>query len=148
MAHFAQIKDNVVIQVIVVGNCDIGGCIGEENVPAELWIAEDHANCGDLEFPDTEVKGQEFIASIGIDGDWLQTSINHRFRKIFASIGGTYDKEKDVYIIPKPHESWSLDEDGDWQAPVPEPDNGELHFWVEEDQRWMDVSHEPPSPTT
>lgn len=35
MAHFAQIENNTAAQVIVIGNCDIGGCIGEESVP--LW---------------------------------------------------------------------------------------------------------------
>ena len=98
MAHFAKIEENIVTQVIVVGNCDIGGCIGEESVPAELWIAEDHANCGDLEFPDTEVKGQEFIASIGIDGDWLQTSYGNNFRGTYAGPGFSYDLENDVFV--------------------------------------------------
>lgn len=100
MAHFAKIEGNVVTQVIVVGNCDIGGCIGEENVSAELWIAEDHANCGDLEFPDTEAKGQEFIASIGIDGDWLQTSYGNNFRGTYAGPGFSYDPENDVFVGP------------------------------------------------
>lgn len=100
MAHFAKIEGSVVTQVIVVGNCDIGGCIGEENVSAELWIAEDHANCGDLEFPDTEVKGQEFIASIGIDGEWLQTSYNGGFRGTYAGIGFSYDPKNDVFVGP------------------------------------------------
>jgi len=100
MAHFAKIEDNIVTQVIVVGNCDIGGCIGEENVPAESWIAEDHANCGNLDFPDTEVKGQEFIASIGIDGDWLQTSYGNSFRGIYAGVGFSYDSENDIFVVP------------------------------------------------
>lgn len=100
MAHFAKIEDSIVTQVIVVGNCDIGGCIGEENVPAELWIAEDHINCGNLDFPDTEVKGKEFIASIGIDGDWLQTSYGNSFRGTYAGIGFSYDSENDVFVGP------------------------------------------------
>ena len=100
MAHFAKIENNIVTQVIVVGNCDIGGCIGEENVPAELWIPENHADCGDLEFPDTEVKGQEFISSMGIDGDWLQTSYGNNFRGTYAGIGFPYDLENDVFVGP------------------------------------------------
>jgi hypothetical protein len=100
MAHFAQIENNTVTQVIVIGNCDIGGCIDEENVPAELWIAEDHINCGDLDFPDTEVKGQEFIASLGLDGAWLQTSYGNNFRGMYAGIGFTYDAELDEFVSP------------------------------------------------
>ena len=51
MAHFAQVTDNIVRNVIVIDNSDCGG--------------------GD--FPDSEPIGQAFISSIGIDGDWLQT---------------------------------------------------------------------------
>ena len=100
MAHFAKIEDGFVTQVIVVSNCDIGGCIGEDNVPAESWIPEDHTNCGDLEFPDTETNGQDFIASIGIDGQWLQTSYNNNFRGTYAGLGFTYDPELDEFVPP------------------------------------------------
>jgi len=58
MAHFAQVQDNIVRDVIVIDNSD----------------------CGGGEFPESEPIGQEFIADIGIDGDWLQTSYNNNFR--------------------------------------------------------------------
>jgi hypothetical protein len=102
MAHFAKIEDNIVRNVIVLNNCDIGGCIGEDNFPDELWIPEDHASCGELEFPDTESIGQKFIISLGIDGDWLQTSYGNNFRGTFAGIGYTYSLELDEFIAPVP----------------------------------------------
>ena len=100
MAHFARIEDGIVREVIVVGNCDIGGCVGEEGLPAGMWIPEQHADCGDLEFPDTEPVGQAFIASIGLAGKWKQTSYNGNFRGTYAGIGFTYDSVNDVFVAP------------------------------------------------
>jgi hypothetical protein len=76
MAHFAQIADSIVQRVIVVSNNDCGG--------------------GD--FPESEPVGQAFIASVGLDGEWLQTSYNNNFRGVFAGIGYTYDAELDKFV--------------------------------------------------
>lgn len=78
MAHFAQINGNYVTDVIVVANAD----------------------CGDLPFPDSEPVGQAFIASIGIEGVWLQTSYNGNFRGTYAGIGYTYDPALDQFVPP------------------------------------------------
>jgi hypothetical protein len=56
-----------------------------------------------------------------LGGRWVQTSYNGNFRKKFAGIGDTYHEEGDVFIVPQPFPSWSLDENYDWQAPVPKP---------------------------
>lgn len=69
MAHFAQITNGVVAQVIVVSNDDCGG--------------------GD--FPQSEPVGQTFIASLGLQGEWLQTSYHANFRAKYAAIGDTWD---------------------------------------------------------
>jgi hypothetical protein len=79
MAHFAEISGNTVTQVIVVSNDD----------------------CGNLEFPASEPVGQEFIASIGLDGVWKQTSYNHNFRGRYAGIGYRYDSELDEFVAPE-----------------------------------------------
>ena len=79
MAHFALIKDGIVLDVIVVSNDD----------------------CGGGEFPESESIGQAFIASLGIPGDWLQTSYNGNFRGEYAS-GCLYDEQLDAFIRPKP----------------------------------------------
>jgi hypothetical protein len=70
MAHFAQIDDrNKVVRVINIANDDCGG--------------------GD--FPSSEPIGQAFIASLGISGQWLQTSYNANFRGKYAGIGDLWD---------------------------------------------------------
>lgn len=83
MAHFAKIdENNVVEQVIVVGdnNCDGG------------------------QYPESEPVGQAFIASLGLEGTWLQTSYNHNFRGSYAGIGMVYDSVNDVFTIPEVEE--------------------------------------------
>ena len=77
MAHFAEVDEyQIVRNVIVVDNDDCGG--------------------GD--FPDSEPIGQAFIAAIGIDGEWLQTSYNNNFRGTYAGQGMTYDPTLDEFV--------------------------------------------------
>lgn len=78
MAHFAKVENGLVTQVIVVNN----------------------ETLGNLEFPDSEPVGQEFIASLGLDGKWKQTSYNGNFRGVYAGAGDTYDFELDVFVAP------------------------------------------------
>lgn len=78
MAHFAKVENGIVTQVIVVNNETLGY----------------------LEFPESEPVGQEFIASIGFDGTWLQTSYNGNFRGLYASSGFTYNAELDEFVAP------------------------------------------------
>ena len=82
MAHFAQIINGIVQQVIVLADSD----------------------CNGGTFPASEEAGQAFIASIGIDGEWLQTSYNHNFRGVYAGIGYIYDAELDEFVPPAPSE--------------------------------------------
>lgn len=78
MAHFAKIENGVVQTVIVVSNADCAG--------------------GD--FPASESAGQAFIASIGLAGEWKQTSYHANFRGKYAGIGDTYDAEADEFVSP------------------------------------------------
>jgi len=79
MAHFAQVDEyQIVHNVIVIDNSDCAG--------------------GD--YPDSEPIGQAFIASIGIEGDWLQTSYNNNFRGTYAGQGMTYDPTLDEFVSP------------------------------------------------
>ena len=116
MAHFAQIENGTVTQVIVVHN-------------NELLV----------DGVETESKGIEFCESL-FDGVWKQTSYNavtNGFRKQFAGVGFTYSETADVFITPKPFVSWSLDENYDWQAPVERPADGKQYSWDESNQVWV-----------
>lgn len=90
------------------------------------------------------VAEQDFIDSQ--PGEWIQTSYNTRggqhpegrpLRKNYAGIGYSYDREKDVFIPPKPFPSWILnDETCLWDARVPYPEDGERRYWNEDEQNW------------
>ena len=81
MAHFAKVNnENFVEEVIVVANSD----------------------CNNLDFPASEPVGQAFIASLGIAGDWKQTSYNGNFRGTYAGLGWTYNAELDEFVAPVP----------------------------------------------
>jgi hypothetical protein len=81
MAHFAQISNGIVQRVIVVSNDDCGG--------------------GD--FPNSEPIGQEFIASIGLSGEWVQTSYSASFRSRYAGIGDTFTGTE--FVAPEPDDA-------------------------------------------
>jgi len=84
VAHFAQVDEyQIVRNVIVVNNSDCGG--------------------GD--YPDSEPIGQAFIASIGIEGEWLQTSYSGSIRGQYAGQGMTYDPTLDEFVSPQPAEA-------------------------------------------
>ena len=79
MAHFAQVDDSgIVRQVIVIDNKDCGG--------------------GD--YPASNTAGQAFIASIGLNGKWEQTSYSGSFRGTYAGQGFTFDAVSDVFVAP------------------------------------------------
>lgn len=69
MAHFAKIENGAVSQVIVINN----------------------ETLEDLDFPESEPVGQEFIASIGLEGEWVETSYNNNFRSVYAGISYLWD---------------------------------------------------------
>jgi hypothetical protein len=67
-----------------------------------------------------------------------RTSYNHNIRKQYASIGCIYNQTADVFIAPKPFDSWSLDSNYDWQAPIERPADGKKYLWDEANQVWVE----------
>lgn len=89
---------------------------------------------GDNSEPD---QGYQWLID-NLGGTWVQTSYNGNMRKQFAGIGFTYDSENDIFISPSPFQSWVLDENFDWQAPVPMPTDGD-YTWDESAGNWVEV---------
>jgi hypothetical protein len=55
-----------------------------------------------------------------------------------AEIGGTY--ENDRFIKRKPYPSWILNEEFNWIAPVPYPDDSlKSYYWSEETLSWIEL---------
>lgn len=63
------------------------------------------------------------------------------FRKNYASIGYTYDPQRDAFIPPKPHNSWVLNEETcTWAAPVAYPTDGKRYRWDEPTTSWVELT--------
>ena len=116
MAHFAKLdKNNEVIEVVVITNEMLQNDNGDE----------------------VEQLGINFCQTLfGQNTNWKQTSFNGNIRKQYAGIGMTYDSTNDVFILPSPFASWTLDENFDWQPPTPYPTDGETYSWNEDTLSW------------
>ena len=121
MAHFAKLKvGNIVERVEVVSN----------------------------DIATTEQAGVDFLNNIHKSRDvWKQTPYNtihntHKlggtpFRGNYAGIGFSYDASRDVFIPPKPFNSWILNETTYlWEAPLAKPNDNNEYNWNEQNQTW------------
>jgi hypothetical protein len=61
------------------------------------------------------------------------------FRGNYATIGGTYDSDNDVFINEKPFDSWVLNSNWLWEAPVNYPTDGNEYIWDEDSQSWKSL---------
>jgi len=75
MAHFARVNNNIVQEVIVVANTD----------------------CDNLPFPESEPVGQAYIASLGVEGEWLQCSYNANFRGEYPGPSAVFNPDLGEY---------------------------------------------------
>ena len=118
MAHFAKIGlNNKVIEVLSVDNNELLDSNGIEQ----------------------EVNGIDFLTKLTGYPVWKQTSYNNNIRKNHASIGMTYDEDRDAFIPKKPYNSWVLNETTcNWDAPSAYPDDGKTYSWNEETLAWVE----------
>ena len=120
MAHFAELDgNNIVKRVIVVATRDNSDATGVEK----------------------ESIGRAFCERL-FGGTWVQTSYNGNIRKRYAGIGYSYDPALDAFIAPQPYPSWTLNDNADWQAPVPMPSDGKMYAWDEAAQAWVETQME------
>lgn len=115
MAHFAQVIDGVVTQVIVAEQEFI------DTLPdKDAWVQTSYNTRGGIHY--------------GPDG---QPDGGVALRKNFAGIGFSYDAGRNAFIPPRPYPSWALDEDTClWAPPVPMPQDGMPHQWDETSGAW------------
>lgn len=119
MAHYAKVVDGIVTKVIVA-EADFFDTFVDDS--AGRWIQTSYNTHG----------GKHYDKNGNEDGEGL--------RKNFASIGYTYDRQKDAFIPPKPYTSWILNETTClWEAPVAYPDDGKEYVWNENITNWTEV---------
>ena len=121
MAHFAKINsNNIVTDVFVINNDVIKDSTGNEQ----------------------ESLGVTFCTQIYGAGIYKQTSYNSNIRKNMATVGSTYDSNRDAFIRPKRYPSWVLDEDTCmWKAPIKVPSDDKQYSWDESSKSWNEIKY-------
>ena len=111
MAHFAQIENGIVVQVIVAEQEVIdSGLFGGG------WVQTSYNTHGG------------------------QHPEGRPLRKNYAGIGYTYDEIRDAFIPPKPFPSWTLNEETCfWDPPTPMPTDNKPYTWNEEKCLWEEI---------
>jgi hypothetical protein len=113
MAHFAQVENGIVMQVIVADQDVIdSGAFGSG------WVQTSYNTQG----------GQHRLGGTP-------------FRKNYAGLGYVYDTQRDAFIPPQPYLSWTLDEDTClWKPPTPMPTDDNMYEWDEATLSWTEVT--------
>ena len=83
------------------------------------------------------VAEQDFINTLSDKDFYIKddgTKINN------AKINGSYDATQDAFILPKPYNSWTLNNSTlQWEAPTEIPDDGKNYSWNEETTNWEET---------
>jgi len=114
MAHYAKIKDGIVVNVIRADESFFNTFY--DDTPGE-WIQTSYnTECGVHRLGGTPL------------------------RKNFAGVGHTYDRVKDAFYRPQPYPSWTLDEAACiWEPPVQRPASG-VYSWNETTKAWDEIT--------
>lgn len=112
MAHYAFLDDNNIVTEVISGKDETELLDG---LDPETWYGR--------------FRGQRCV----------RTSYNGRIRGHYAAIGDRYDDTLDLFIAPKPFDSWIMRPDGWWTAPTPYPASEKPHEWDETNQEWVPV---------
>ena len=116
MAHYAFLDDNNVVTEVITG---IHETETIEGLDTETWYGN--------------FRGQAC----------KRTSYNGNIRANYASVGGKYDPNFDVFIAPQPYPSWKLNYTTyNWEAPIARPDkvDGFVWKWSEINKEWIQVA--------
>ena len=117
MAHYAQIENNIVTQVLVVDNSIADGADFLANTLGldGTWIHTSYNTVGGVH------------ANGGIP-----------LNKNYAGIGYSWDGTG--FAAPQPYPSWTLDKETYlWTAPVAMPTDGKPYSWNEDSKSWDEI---------
>lgn len=74
----------------------------------------------------------------GDPSNWVRT-YKDGTRNEYAGKGYTYDETKDAFIRPKPHNSWTLNQENKWEAPGSKPIDSKNYIWNEKTRNWTEA---------
>jgi hypothetical protein len=127
-----DLEDNILEEVSFFARLD-----EDKKVIQVIFVPNDEA-LKNKNFPESEALGQEYIkTTIGLPGEWIQTSYTGEFRKRYGLPNYQYDEDLDIFIPPQPYPSWIYDEEEyTWNPPIEKPDDGKVYIWNEDYLIW------------
>jgi hypothetical protein len=140
MAHFAKLDDsNNVLAIVPVADADAAT---ESAGVSHLTTIHGHTNWKQCSYNTREGKHYQ------PDSDTESVDQTKALRANFPGIGWTYDSTNDIFVEPKPFDSWTLNTTTGKYAPstarpteaqqIIDADAGTAHwpYWSETNSRW------------
>ena len=116
MSHFAEVKDGIVVSVIVADQDWVDSLEG-------TWLQTSYNTRANVH------RGPDGKPDGGV-----------ALRKNYAGIGFIYDSTADAFHEPAPYESWTLNSTTfEWEPPVEKPDKPKQgsYVWDENTTNWI-----------
>lgn len=139
MAHFAHVNNGIVDSVIVISRNTLAqangwycpACLSHK--PFNEWVQTSYnTKQGKYKL------GKDDAEKLALKMTGDIEDIKARDRKHYAGIGYTYDSVDDVFLPPKPFNSWKLDkETATWSAPKTYPKDEKNYIWDETLLDWV-----------
>lgn len=118
MAHYAKVKNNIVVDVIVAEQ-DFVDSLPQQ--PDVIWVQTSYNT-----YQNTHRLGGTPL------------------RKNYAAVGFTYDNVRDAFIPPQPFGQWILNEETCvWEPPYSPPNDGNNYMWNEYTNDWVKWDYLP-----
>lgn len=134
MAHYAYVDDTGTVTSVIVGR-------DEDDLEPGITSWEEYFTA--------KGKGQAVRTSYNTRGGVHYTDgepsadQSKALRGNYAGVGFTYLADEDIFMPPKPFESWVLNvECACWEAPIPKPEDGGEYTWDEATTDWVEVPDE------
>ena len=119
MAHYAFIDSNNIVTEVITGKNE-----GEDGIDWEQWYGD---------FRGQTCKRTSYNTMGGVHSNG-----GTPYRKNYAGIGYTFDRNRQAFIPPNPYSSWILNEETClWQAPIAMPVDDNKYSWDEETLNWI-----------
>lgn len=122
MAHYAKVRDDKVVTVIVAEKEFFDTFV--DDTPGK-WVQTSYNTRGGVHYqPNTNTPSSDQSKAL---------------RKNYAGVGFVYDSDKDAFYEPQPYDSWTLNTTTClWEAPVAYPTDGKAYTWDETSKSWKE----------
>ena len=142
MGHFAKIENNKVVNVIIADQEFI-----DKGLVEGVYLETTPNVVGGIVYRDPPTQP---IQDDEVPAEPTPTDLPS-VRKNYDGIGMDYNPELDAFIPLQPYPSWTLDSNGNWNAPVAVPTKDYAgsnvneavdRSWDEDNQQWIGIDYE------